>query len=470
MSGLKQVAYYGVAMLVLKGLGFIMLPVATRVLTQNEYGSLNFLVSISAVGSLLLCLGLPELLFKQHYANNVSRLSFFRDCLTVSIFVCSALLLIVFFFAQYIVSFFPGNVEPTNLKLLSINLFASSILAIPYSYFRLMGNAKRYCFLAVTHGLLQTSLSIILLLIGYGVTGVMFSGAVSAMLVLLMTMILISSELKVSFSGYKWQLTSNHAIFLASILISSSCMYASNGAENWFIIAQEGEKALAIYFVAAQFALMTSFTFEPIRMWWFAKRFDVLSSSPKIYGYLALRSLNIGLALCAVMIVVTPVLFKVALPQSYHGNDMWLIGLILVVICRHHSDIFNIACYKYKNGTWVTCINAGCAFLIITAFYIFIPLYQINGVVVSLIAVQFLRSLVFIYVSQMLEYVLYEYHTLFVPWASIFLLIIINYVESQYSIFLQLLVLAFLLAFLIKQYREEVKQCLSLFLKRRAYV
>ena len=62
MNGLKQIAYFGLSTLLLKGLGFALLPISTRLLSPAQFGELNFLVSISAVMSLLLCLGLPELL------------------------------------------------------------------------------------------------------------------------------------------------------------------------------------------------------------------------------------------------------------------------------------------------------------------------------------------------------------------------------------------------------------------------
>ncbi|MEI8706929.1 oligosaccharide flippase family protein [Pseudoalteromonas sp. B62] len=62
MNGIKQIAYFGLSTLSLKVLGFALLPISTRILSQTEFGELTFLVSISAVMSLLLCLGLPELL------------------------------------------------------------------------------------------------------------------------------------------------------------------------------------------------------------------------------------------------------------------------------------------------------------------------------------------------------------------------------------------------------------------------
>lgn len=470
MSGLKQVAYYGVAMLVLKGLGFLMLPIATRLLTQQEYGSLNFLVTISAVCSLLLSLGLPELLFRQHYQDDNQKVAFFRDCLVVSIGVCFVFLIVVLVFTQSITNLLPGDVDLTNLRLLAVNLFASSVLAIPYSYYRLVGNAKHYCYLAVVHGVFQTGLSIGLLFMGFGVTGVMLSGAISASLVLIAGLWLLIPLIKMTLTQFKWQIESRHLLFLTSILISSLCLYGSNGAENWFIVALEGERTLAVYFVAAQFALMTSFTFEPIRMWWFAKRFDVLANEPNEYGYMALRSLNLGLILCAIMMVVVPVIFKVTLPASYYGNDMWLTGLILVVVLRHHSDIFNIACYKYRNGVWVTYINAISAVLVVSMFSWLIPIYKVDGVVSSLLLVQVVRCLAFILVSQRLEYVDYRFQSLFIVWLSLGALTCLSYIQPTFIYAYQAVIIVVLLAIVAKQYSAEVTQCIKYLPKRGAYV
>ena len=49
MNGIKQIAYFGISTLFLKVLGFALLPITTRILSQAEFGELNFLVSISAV-------------------------------------------------------------------------------------------------------------------------------------------------------------------------------------------------------------------------------------------------------------------------------------------------------------------------------------------------------------------------------------------------------------------------------------
>lgn len=67
MSNLKQIGYFALAIFAVKGFGFLLLPITTRFLAKSEFGELNFLVTMSALCSLVVSLGLPELLLKQQY-------------------------------------------------------------------------------------------------------------------------------------------------------------------------------------------------------------------------------------------------------------------------------------------------------------------------------------------------------------------------------------------------------------------
>ena len=90
MSNLKQIGYFAVAVLSVKGLGFLLLPISTRFLSQVEFGQLNFLVTVSALCSLILSIGLPELLLKQQYNTHTEKLALFRDAV-ITTFIFSLL-------------------------------------------------------------------------------------------------------------------------------------------------------------------------------------------------------------------------------------------------------------------------------------------------------------------------------------------------------------------------------------------
>ncbi len=462
MTGLKQILYFGISVVVVKGLGFLLLPVTTRLLDLTEFGELNFLVSVSSVCSLLLCLGLPELLFKQQYNDNRLKLALFRDCLVLSAVVCSLFIVIALIFTHKIIVHLPANVAPLDFQLLCINLSLSALLAIPYTYFRVYNLAKHYCVLAVCHGLLQTVVTISLLLLGKGITGVMFSGMISTLLILLIALFFVIKKLTITYASISWRLNKQHSAFLLAIIVSSLCVYAGNGAENWFIVAHEGEAVLAQYYVAVQFAVMTSFTFEPIRMWWFAKRFDFIKEDKVNYSFSAVRSLNIGLALCAIMLILAPILFNLVLPSAYQTNTWWLPALIIIVAIRHHSDILNIGCFMHKNGLYVTLINACAAVIAMIGLWLLVANEGVNGAILALLIMQLFKAASFFVISQRLEKIQINVKDLIVSWISLACLFCSVVFYPQWFV-LHIGILTAFLVFLSLLYKTDIQRVIKAF-------
>ncbi|CAH9061872.1 hypothetical protein PSECIP111951_02578 [Pseudoalteromonas holothuriae] len=455
MSGLKQIAYYGMSVLVLKGLGFLMMPVMTRLLTQSQYGYLNFLVTVCAACSLILSLGLPELLFRSKSASSIKQQSLLRDCLLISLLSSLALAVVALFLMDDIMLLLPAQVKAIDLYLLVINLMCSAMLAVPYSYWRIQGKAKQYCTVTTSHGLIQCALTLAFLYQGLSVTGVMLSGALASALVLVVALLKTRAALFVSFSSYPRQISRSDIYFLVSIIFSAVCLYACNGAENWFIVANTNTQTLAIYFVAAQFALMTSFAFEPVRMWWFAKRFQKLANNKALYAYETLRCLHIGILISMIMLIFCEQLIVLLLPSVYAQSAQWVTFLILVVVLRHHADLLNIGCYMKRCAQSVLIINAVSAIVMLGMMYWLVPIYSVKGAVFCLLLVQGIRAVAFYQTSQALEYVPYKLSNMLVAWLFIIVLVGLGFLNSEFIIVKRLGVLALYVGFLTRCYFKE---------------
>ena len=469
MKGIKQIAYFGLSTLLLKGLGFVLLPISTRLLNQTQFGELNFLVSISAVMSLLLCLGLPELLFKQQMQSEVHKRALFRDALLLCSVLSLLFVLILWFFIQPISELLPISLSLIDLQLLALNLAFSSLLSLVFCFFRYYEMAKQFCFLAVLQGVGQTLLTIVLLYLGLGVTGVMASGAIASCVVLVISLGIIFSRINIDFKQVPWSISRKNGLFLLSILVSSLFVYANNGAENWFIAANIGKEKLAQYYVALQFAVMTSFTFEPIRMWWFSRRFDELSSNPTRYVYLCELSLEVGIALCALMLIVTPHLFIFVLPQSYLLNAWLLPCLIFIVVLRHHSDLLNIGCYIHSNGVFVSAINGVSAVFVLALLTFLVPLWGILGAVVSLALAQTLKTVLFFVVSQKLETLAFNFYQIVPSWVCFLSIFAFAVIDVSYAVSIQCLIFTCLLMILANKYKSLVTNTVEQLTKRNAH-
>ena len=64
MSALRQAAWYALATLAGRGIGFLMLPVVTGHLAPADYGTLELLAALADAGGILLGFGLADTLFR----------------------------------------------------------------------------------------------------------------------------------------------------------------------------------------------------------------------------------------------------------------------------------------------------------------------------------------------------------------------------------------------------------------------
>ena len=233
-------------------------------------------------------------------------------------------------------------------------------------------------------------------------------------------------------------------------------MYANNGAENWFIVASEGKEKLAQYYVALQFAVMTSFAFEPIRMWWFSRRFDELAKNRERYVELCTLCLDSAILLCALMLIITPSIFSLVLPQNYQLHTWLLPSLIFIVVIKHHSDLLNIGCYIHYNGAFVTVVNAVSAFAVLALLAVLVPRYNVYGVVVALCIAQLIKTSLLIVISQQLESLTFSVTRLLPSWVCFSLIYFLSITQTAYFELIQCIVFICFLIALFYKYKPAI--------------
>lgn len=469
MNGIKQIAYFGLSTFFLKVLGFALLPITTRILSQTEFGELNFLVSISAFMSLFLCLGLPELLFKKQISDQQKKRALFRDAIILCLFFSCIFVFALFHFIEPLSMLLPVTLNTLDIKLLAVNLALSSVLSILFCYFRYYEMARAFCVLAVLQGAAQTICTLTLLYLGYGVTGVMLSGVISSTLVLISALILVVNSLGISFKSVSWNISYKNGLFLISIIASSLCVYANNGAENWFIVASEGKEKLAQYYVALQFAVMTSFTFEPIRMWWFSRRFNELAQNRERYVFLCQLCLDIAILLCALMLIVTPPIFSLVLPQHFQLSAWLLPSLILIVVIRHHSDLLNVGCYSQYNGLFVTVVNVISALAALLLLVVLVPRFNVLGVVIALGVAQLIKAGLLVAISQKIEKLALSVKSLLPSWGCFLLIYILSIFNTPQYIIWQCAAFIILSVTLFYKYKHTVMTTIAQFVRSKVH-
>ena len=409
-----------------------MMPIMTRYLSVSDYGMLNFLVSIASMLSIVLSLGLSELLYRfNQFKNNLQCLRFYKACLKVAL--CSACLCLLFaiFFVDILVTLLPTQVPTEALRLLLINLGGSVVLSLPLAILRIHGKAKAFMLTSVSQGVLQAILTLLLLEAGYGVVGVMFSGAAVVWFILFFLAWHYRAFIPVNEKSSS-SITNEHGLYILSITLSSLFAYGLNGAENWFLVSFQGKETLAMYFVATQFALVTSIAFEPFRLWWFPQRFNMFQNNEQKAADIPLYGLAYALLIVITMMTLGPFMIDLLLPNEYAESKKILPWLCIVFFIKTISELLNLGCYYKNNAQAAPIINGFCAVLAILGCYLSLKYYDLYMMLYVLIAVHTTRSLMFLIRSQILVTLPYKYKYLI---CMIILLVAQTLLVSHYQLY-----------------------------------
>jgi len=423
MNSLKDMLIYGLGIFVLKGLGFIMMPIVTRMLTQVDYGELNFLVSIASMMSLFLTLGLGDILFR--FASSQIKEdndAVMRQCFRLSLLCATAFLCLALPLSGLILTWLPVTLRLFDLQLLLISLSLSSLLTVPYCYFRMTHRAVPFMVFSVAQGILQTALSIGLLFAGYGVTGMMLSSAISSSTIAIVVLIYFRSHLlgpRATFSLY-------HYRYIAFIVCSGIFVYCLNGAENWLVVIHLGKQQLAIFFAAGQFGLMISVAFEPFRMWWYARRFQVHETDSKQGAQYAILGVQVGMLFAGGMLFMAPVLMDFMLPESYRDSISLIPWMCLIMALRFHSELLNIGCFLKQSAKWTSIIDGICAIHLLTLGYWAVGEFGLIGLLNTMVLTVFIRGVLFYVISQRLVYLPYCKSHLATSWIIFTMLLVVN--------------------------------------------
>jgi len=139
----SQTAVYGLSSIVGRLLGYLLVPIYTRVLAEASYGEVAELYSYIALILIVLTYGMETSFFRFAKSTGESKKIF--GTAFISIFVSSIFfLLIIAFYKQGIADIIQYTAKPEYIVYVGLILFFDSINTIPYANLRLEDRAKRF--------------------------------------------------------------------------------------------------------------------------------------------------------------------------------------------------------------------------------------------------------------------------------------------------------------------------------------
>lgn len=174
---------YGTADVLAQGINLLLLPLYTSFLTPADYGALALLLLLSTFLKIIFRLGLDSGFMRIHYdlKDAASRERFAGTTALFSAGVAT-LGFVAFWVFSPLVSFalFESRDLTLWVRLVALDLLASSFAFVPLALLRIEERATLFSTYALIRHATNTVLKVILVVRGFGVTGVLVSDAVAS--------------------------------------------------------------------------------------------------------------------------------------------------------------------------------------------------------------------------------------------------------------------------------------------------
>ena len=386
-SGILQAATYGVSFALMNSISLLMLPYVSTELSPAQFGQLEVIASIAAFASVIVGLGLQESLFR-----HVGQASGERESIRIvrRIYALGCVMAMValgagYALAPWVAANLPGGIGAYEVSLVLTGLAFEGCVSIPLAWMRMRERALRFATLTLSRAGLQAALTVLMLEMDRGVAGVLEA---SLCAICLQTLILTRLQMRETGARFELQAYRSLLIYALPIVGSGLLAFCLNGLDRWLLAQWHGVETVAMYGVAAKFALAAVLLMQPFGMWWSPKRYTVLNGvdGPAT----AVRVINVGVvAVLAVAMTVgfgAPVLISLLMPQAYANAATLAVGLVGVMALRELAELLNIGCFVEQNTRRQLYANIFASLFGVGAMALFVPTYGAAGLIGTLLA------------------------------------------------------------------------------------
>lgn len=399
----RQMFYYGLGLVLMKGISLLMLPVITRYLIPSEFGVLDVLLTWMNVLGIIFGFAMAEVLYRFSLAADTAKLVY-RHLFKLHIYLVAPLLLLLSIASWLCSAWLP---EALSQRLVITAIFASGIASVstlPLCWLRMQERANWFFYCTAGKAVFQAALCWLFLEQGFGIAGVLYAGVISQLL-LLVILWRYDRPSADSFDKSNTVLPWQHYLkYAGPLVISGLCLFLVCGAERWIIAGVLGTTDVALYAIASQFAMMVAVSIEPFTLWWFPKRLQMLQHANGLQYVAKSASIGCILSFAAALIMgcLGPLVITQILPPSYAGATKLLPLLCLAMALKQCSHLLNTGCYSSNSTRMVGQINATLAAIAPILYLTACWLWQLDGLLYSLVLIYSLRLCWFFHASQRL--------------------------------------------------------------------
>lgn len=379
-SILGNASVYTVTNLLNAGIPFLLLPVLTRFLTPEDYGTVSMFTVLVTLFTFLVGLNSAGSVGRQYFEKDKS--DFPRYVSSSFILVacsCSIMLVLALTCAGQIenVSGFPGDF----LWMVIFAALANSIIALMLTLLQMQGRVYLYGFFQLVMTLMVMGLSL-LLVVSFKMG---WFGRASGQLasVAFMSCVALFLMRRCGFLVWRWNRADLHHLLdfgLPLVIHSISGFLALQMIDKLMLVNLMGLDSVGFYFVGAQVGMIVGITQDAFnKAWvpWFYERLNSRDASvnSKIvkytYAYMAM------IILLALLVgALSPLIFKLLLPEAYSAGLPVVIWIAVTFAFNGVYKMFANYLFYHRRTRRIAAISLSSAVVnVVLSYY----LIQING-------------------------------------------------------------------------------------------
>jgi O-antigen/teichoic acid export membrane protein len=388
-SFLKHAAVYGAGGMLLQAAGFILLPVYTRYLTPESFGTLEVAGRLAEI--LMIFLMTPGIrmatftFFKQSESDAARRCVISSAVALVTVLVVAAG--IVSIGCAGWISARLGINDPGVLRLVLLANLLEGLTLVPLIASQARLESTYFVAVMSTQFLVKVGLSLLFVaVLGWGIIGVAAASAITSGV---FGIGLVWRELSRGFAAPDARLVREMVAFSLPFVLGGFGHFLLHDGDRFFLLKYAGGAAVGIYALGYKLAkLVGMFTHEPLQRVWSAQMYDVAREADaacafgRAFTRIQAAYVAVGLGLCLFQEEFTALLGG----SQYAGGARVVAPIVLAYGLSTAADMMDAAFYiRRRTGlkSWITVFSTAA---MLALYAVLIPPLGIMGAAYATLA------------------------------------------------------------------------------------
>lgn len=384
---LRHGSVYGLASILSRIIGFLMIPLYTHYLTPGDYG-INELVGITIeIAGIVLGLGVAGAVYRFYYEGDDEaqrKLVMSTACIGVPV-LSFAVLAALGTQSKFLASLVLEDGSQWKYIVMAFGtLWCNQLVNMVYTYLRLTQASAKYLYLSIAKLVTALSLNIFFIAgLKWGVMGLFVSNLLTAAIFAVITYPLLLKRVGYGFSGAA---AKNMLRFSLPIIPANLASLAVNASDRYFIKAFFSIAEAGIYGLGYKLGNVVFYLIRvPFMQIWEPRRYALYRDSAPVDIYAKVATYFVGLMVFAglgVSVFVHDVI-KLISPPDYWASANYVPAIVVcyIIYALDHHVAFGILVEK-KTEYW-TYVNLSMGAINLGLNFVLIARYGIWGAVLA---------------------------------------------------------------------------------------